>query len=105
MGGPQEPQGSHGDLLTAQSRHHAAQKTWSRDVVLCTDGRARLRAHDRERLERHGIPVRQDRIERLEGHEGVLERIVFHGGEALARRGIFFSTGQNEACSLAAKPR
>ena len=78
-------------------------KTWSRDVVLCTDGRARLRAQDRERLERHGIPVRQHRIERLEGHDGVLERIVFHGGEALARRGIFFSTGQNEACSLTAK--
>jgi thioredoxin reductase len=78
-------------------------KTWSRDVVLCTDGRARLRAHDRERLERHGVPVRQDRIERLEGRDGVLERIVFQGGEAILRRGIFFSTGQNEACDLAAK--
>jgi thioredoxin reductase len=77
-------------------------KTWSRDVVLCTDGRARLRVQDRERLERHSIPVRQDRIERLEGRDGVLERILFHGGEALSRRGIFFSTGQDEACKLAA---
>lgn len=77
-------------------------KTWSRDVVLCTDGRARLRVQDRERLERHSIPVRQDRIERLEGRDGVLERIVFPGGEALSRRGIFFSTGQDEACKLAA---
>ncbi|MCU1275091.1 MAG: pyridine nucleotide-disulfide oxidoreductase, partial [Bryobacterales bacterium] len=40
---------------------------------------------------------------RLEGRDGVLERIVFHGGEALPRRGMFFSTGQDEACDLATK--
>jgi thioredoxin reductase len=54
-------------------------------------------------LERHGVPVRQDRIERLEGRDGVLERIVFNGDNTLPRRGIFFSTGQREACDLAAK--
>lgn len=78
-------------------------KTWTRDVALCTDGRARIRAPERERLERHGIAVWQDRIERLEGRDGVLDRIVFHGGKTLPRRGIFFSTGQDEACDLASK--
>jgi hypothetical protein len=31
---PLEPQGSHGDLLHAQSRHHAAQETWSSDLLI-----------------------------------------------------------------------
>lgn len=75
--------------------------TWSRDVVLCTDGMARLSAADRERLSRRGIEVRAQRIARLEGTGGVLERIVFQTGDALPRRGMFFSTGQQQACALA----
>jgi hypothetical protein len=31
---PLEPQGSHGDLLPAQSRYHAAQETRSSDVLI-----------------------------------------------------------------------
>jgi thioredoxin reductase len=31
---------------------------WSADVVLCTDGPAKLSAEDEARLARHGIPVR-----------------------------------------------
>ena len=31
---PLEPKGSHGDLLPAQSRHHAAQETRSGDVLI-----------------------------------------------------------------------
>lgn len=76
-------------------------RTWSGDVVLCTDGPARLSARDRERLARRGIPVRRERIARLEGHDGVLERIVFQTSDPLPRRALFFSTGQHPACDLA----
>ncbi|MDP9168969.1 MAG: NAD(P)/FAD-dependent oxidoreductase [Acidobacteriota bacterium] len=74
--------------------------TWSKDVVLLTDGPARLTPADRGRLERHRIPVRKDKIARLEGPDGRLERIVFASGEVLDRDAIFFSTAQHQACDL-----
>lgn len=76
---------------------------WSRDVVLCTDGPARLSGHDRAELSRHGIQVREQPIRRLEGHEGMLERIVFDDGEALPRKAMFFQTGQHPRSDLAIK--
>jgi thioredoxin reductase len=75
--------------------------TWSRDVVLCTNGPAALKRRDTERLERHGIPVRQDTIARFEG-AGHLERIVFAGGGILPRRAVFFKTGQHQRSELLA---
>jgi thioredoxin reductase len=73
---------------------------WSRDLVLCTDGPAELGADDLARLERNGIRVRDDRIDRLEGTAG-LERIVFASGDPLARRALFFTTGQRQQSRLA----
>lgn len=73
---------------------------WSRDLVLCTDGPSGLAAGDRERLERHRIPVREDRVVRLEGSER-LERIVFASGPPLEREALFFTTGQTQQSQLA----
>jgi thioredoxin reductase len=75
---------------------------WSGDVVLCTDG-ARLPAEGRERLGRHGIPVREEKIAALEGDDGVLRRVVFAGGPPLPRRALFFSTGYEQRSDLAAR--
>lgn len=76
---------------------------WSRDLVLCTDGPTGLSREEDGRLERHKIGVREDRIKRLEGSDGVLEQIIFENGEALAVRGMFFSTGQRQGSDLARK--
>jgi thioredoxin reductase len=77
-------------------------RTWSHDVVLCTDGPARLSRNDRERLARLSIPVYHERIRGLEGGEE-LERLVFASGRTLARSALFFSTGQFQRSSLAAE--
>jgi thioredoxin reductase len=76
-------------------------KTWSDDVVLCTDGRSNLRPSDRDELERNSILLHSGRIAKLEGTGGSLERIVFIDGRELARKAIFFNTGQFQTCSLA----
>jgi len=75
--------------------------TWSRDVVLLTNGPARLPAEERERLACHGVSLREERIAKLEGAGGVLGRVVFKTGAMLARRGIFFSAGQVQRSELA----
>lgn len=74
---------------------------WSRDIVLCTDGPADIDGPGRERLGRCGIPVREERVTRLEGERGRLTHIVFDTGEALPRRALFFTTGQTQQSALA----
>ena len=74
---------------------------WSRDLVLVTDGPSELEAKQRGRLERIGIAVREERVARLEGEEGILRRIVFEEGEPLDRRAMFFTTGQEQQSELA----
>jgi thioredoxin reductase len=74
---------------------------WSRDLVLCTDGPAELAADERACLERLGIPVRSERIVRLEGVDGRLERLVFDEGSTLARSALFFNTGCPQQSGLA----
>lgn len=76
---------------------------WSRNLVLCSDGPSQLSDKELERLTKHNIPVREDRIARLEGSKGVLERIVFADGDSLEVRGMFFSTGQRQGSDLPKK--
>ena len=78
-------------------------KSWSRDVVLLTNGPTRLSPNQRSELETLEIPVRAMRIARLEGKGGDLQRIVFRNGDSLARRAIFFNTGQHQRCNLASE--
>lgn len=76
--------------------------TWSRDLVVCTDGRP-LTAKARRRLEAFGIPVRTEKIDRLEGEAGRLQSILFREGPPLAREAMFFNTGQGQRSGLAGR--
>jgi len=75
--------------------------TWSRDLVLCTDGPSEIDGEGRARLERNAVTLREDRIAALRGRDGILERIIFRNGEELARRALFFTTGQSQRSKLA----
>jgi thioredoxin reductase len=84
---------------------------WSRDIVLCTNGSTRLTEKHRARLAFHRIPWRPEKIARLEGRKGQLERIVFstpqrQGSDLAAQLGCAFtrkgavSTGEYEATNI-----
>ena len=73
---------------------------WSRDLVLCTDGPSELDDHHRGRLHRNGIAIREDRVASLESHGGRLAHVAFESGERLARRALFFRTGQEQRSDL-----
>jgi thioredoxin reductase len=73
---------------------------WSKDLVLCTDGPAELSEKDLRRLTRNGIGVREERIARLEGSDGRLERIVFTNGDALSRKAMFVRTQEHQHSDL-----
>jgi thioredoxin reductase len=77
-------------------------KVWSDDLLLCTNGAVRLSPPHVRQLSRHGIQLRQERISRLEGANGQLQRIVFSNGESVDRTVLFFQTGQQQQSELAA---
>ncbi|HEV8177860.1 MAG TPA: NAD(P)/FAD-dependent oxidoreductase, partial [Gemmatimonadales bacterium] len=74
---------------------------WSDDVVLCTDGPAGLSDEEAARLDQAGIDVREDPVVRLEGQDGLLDRVVFAEGDPLPRRALFFCSGQHPRSLLA----
>jgi thioredoxin reductase len=52
-------------------------------------------------LERNGIALYEERIARLEGRTGKLERIVFRSGRALKRQALYFDTPSSGQSRLA----
>jgi thioredoxin reductase len=76
---------------------------WSDDLVLCTDGPSGLSDSELSQLSREGIGLREERIVRLEGRQGKLERVVFAESEPLPRRALFVCVGQHQGSGLAGK--
>jgi thioredoxin reductase len=77
-----------------------AMKTWSADIVLLTNGPAKLRAREKEQLTKFGVKVYEGRIRMLEGIDGMLRRIHFEDGSNIERTAIFFSTGNVQRSKL-----
>jgi thioredoxin reductase len=74
---------------------------WSRDVVLCTDGPARLDG-ERALLEGAGVRVREEPILGLAGRDGQLQRIEFASGPDEERDALFVRTFRDQPNGLAA---
>jgi thioredoxin reductase len=74
--------------------------TWSRDVILFTDGGEEPSAKDRARLERFSVALRHERLRAFEGGDHGLEAVVLENGERVARDALFLHLGQR----LAAPP-
>lgn len=75
---------------------------WTRDVVLCTGGGEAPPPAEAERLRRHGIAVRPEPVQRLEGRDGWLEHILFTSGPPLARDALFFDSRPRQHSRLLA---
>jgi thioredoxin reductase len=78
-----------------------ALKTWSNEVALYTDGKHKVKQQQLEELNDHGIPVVPLAIERLEGKEGQLEKIIFKNGTQALCDALFFVNGFTQQCDLA----
>jgi thioredoxin reductase len=81
-------------------------KTWSDQVIACTNGRTRLTPMQRRRLAEHDIPVHTRRIERLDHQHGQVRAIVFAATDKEPQSqipcdAIFFSAPQTQQCELA----
>jgi thioredoxin reductase len=77
-------------------------RQWTNDLVLCTSGSPLSEDHS-GLLHKAGIGVREEAIARLEGNDGGLRAVSFAGGETLARKALFFTTGQHPRSPLLEK--
>lgn len=75
-------------------------KTWSADIVLCSNGTSIGRAL-RDRLARNQIAVRLEPVVGLDHHDGALSAIRFGGDATVPRDALFFTTGQHHQSDLA----
>ena len=76
-------------------------KAWSADVTLYTDGKHNVKPTKLELLKLNDIPVISQRLERLDGHNGQLKKIVLKNGEEHACDALFFVNGYTQHCNLA----
>lgn len=77
-------------------------RNWSRDLIALTDGVPGLDAESRDRLDSLGVPLKEERISRLEGDgAGGLRRILFEDGSEIAREGLFYTPPQRQRSNLA----
>lgn len=72
---------------------------WSADILYCSGG-SPLSDDVTGGLHEAGIAVREEAILRLEGGQGMLERIVFTEGTPAARSALFLSCGQRQRSPL-----
>jgi thioredoxin reductase len=75
---------------------------WSSDVVVLTDGPARLGDAGLTALAAAGVRIREEPIRRLSGHDGRLERIEFVSGPVERRGALFVRTRRGQPNGLAA---
>jgi thioredoxin reductase len=80
-------------------------RRWSADLTLCTGGRSDLMFGEDERslLGKVSIGLRDEPVARLDGHDGILERIVFSSGEPLRPRALFLHPPARQRSPLAAR--
>jgi len=74
---------------------------WSDDIALCTNGPSRLSKTARSHLARNGVRLFEDRIEGLQGRNGMMSAIRFRNGKSLPRKALFFDTRSRSQSDLA----
>jgi thioredoxin reductase len=74
---------------------------WTRDIVLCTDGRSGFTQEQQQQLEENGIRVIQKPVLRLERKGGKLSHLVFSDGSTVEREAMFFDTPSRGQSNLA----
>jgi thioredoxin reductase len=74
--------------------------TWSRDIVICTNGMQQIAPRDLRAARRHGLELRTAKIKRLQAVRGRLSSIVFEDGSAIKRVAAFFCSEQRQHSPL-----
>lgn len=77
--------------------------TWTDQLVLFTHSQpTRMTTEAMEALERHGIAIRREAVDRLEGTDGCVQRVILRGAPAEEVQAMFFHIACGPGSTLAA---
>jgi thioredoxin reductase len=76
---------------------------WTKDLCICTDGEPEFSRHETRRLKRLNVSIFSQRIKRLVGEGGKLQRIEFADGSIHPCTAMFVHTHQQQGSCLPAK--
>jgi hypothetical protein len=65
---------------------------WSKDLVVCTNGKIVHSTEQKELLQNKGIKIIELKIKNFIGQNGHIEQLVFENGETVSRKGGFVLT-------------
>jgi thioredoxin reductase len=65
---------------------------WSKDLVVCTNGKIVHSTEQKELLQNKGIKIIEHKIKNFIGQNGQIEQLVFENGETVSRKGGFVLT-------------
>lgn len=77
-------------------------RSWSANVTLFTQGPAKIKSDDRQKLERAGITVCNELIEQLVARANKLTHIQMESGERIPCDALFFSNGHTASSTIMA---
>jgi thioredoxin reductase len=73
------------------------------DLVICSGGPSEFTSEQKALLSKHSIRLIETPVERVEGHDGQLERIIFTDGTTLDRQALFVRPVVSQHSDLAAQ--
>ena len=76
-------------------------KAWTDHVTLYTDGRNKVKPHQKEYLDANGIEVIVLPFKKLVGENGQMQKILFKNGEERTCEALFFVNGFTQQCNIA----
>jgi thioredoxin reductase len=62
---------------------------WSKDLVVCTNGRKFQNPEQKRLIHNKGIKIMENKIRNFAGKDGQMEKIIFENGESVDRKGGF----------------
>ena len=76
-------------------------KGWSEDVTLYTDGKINYKEDQEELLKANDVKIVTDKIAKLKGDNGHIQKVVLKNGNEIDCGALFFVNGYTQHCNLA----
>ncbi|OMD79244.1 NAD(P)/FAD-dependent oxidoreductase [Paenibacillus odorifer] len=73
---------------------------WSKDLVICTNGKTFLSDEQKKSLEAKGVVVNEQTVSSFMGHDGQLQAVRFADGTEILRTGGFISPNLIQTASI-----
>ncbi|WP_148685242.1 NAD(P)/FAD-dependent oxidoreductase [Candidatus Nitrosocosmicus hydrocola] len=76
---------------------------WSKDLIVCTNGKSILNAEQKRLIQNNGIKIIENKIKNFIGKDGQMEKIYFESGDNIIRKGGFVLPQPIQASDFAKK--